>query len=453
MVALAAPLGIGALVWLAAGPVAAMTATVVAGCLYRAARHTRRRRHAAQVRVQAEDFLATFSAELDSGGAPEAALRSAARGMVSDTTARGAATRAARSARTARNRTVGPARAGPRSEWTPLGRLAVQLADADDPSSVLCRAEAGSIRQLGIAYRVCIRAGARLSPVTEMLATLARADAVRAEELATALAGPRSSGRLVAALPVFGIALGSLAGASPLHTLLTTPAGVACLLLGGLADLVGLRWLRAFADGVERRAAPTAMDAAGSGDPAGVTRRGAGRRQARLLADLPLALDLIAVALRSGATLSAAFMTVGAANGGALGGQLRAAARALAAGADVPTACAELVAATRPRHRIDLLGRWVSPGPRGSPHARWPAMAQTAVTAFDRAHRSGARPAAALTRLAERARAEAHAETITAARRAGVLAVVPLGLCFLPAFLLLSVVPVVLGTLPELLPA
>jgi tight adherence protein B len=80
-------------------------------------------------------------------------------------------------------------------------------------------------------------------------------------------------------------------------------------------------------------------------------------------------------------------------------------------------------------------------------------MTRAAIAAFERAQTSGAKPATALTRLAARARDEAHAEVIAAARRAGVLAVAPLGLCFLPAFLLLGVVPAVLGSLPGLLPA
>jgi tight adherence protein B len=80
-------------------------------------------------------------------------------------------------------------------------------------------------------------------------------------------------------------------------------------------------------------------------------------------------------------------------------------------------------------------------------------MVRAAIMALDRAEMSGAKLAATLTRLADRARDEAHAESIAAARRAGVLAVAPLGLCFLPAFLLLGVVPMVLGSVPALLPA
>ncbi len=411
------------------GPVAAATVCVALGCLARAVRRERARRRQARVRACAEDFLAAFAAELDAGGPHGNALRAAARGID--------------------ELGIAPDH---HPGWIPLDRLADTLAGPDDPGVTLCRNEAGAVRQLGIAYQVCTMVGARLAPVTTMLATLARADAVRAGELAAALAGPRSSGRLVAALPLAGIALGSLAGAQPLHTLLATPAGNACLLAGGLADLAGLRWLRSFADRVERRVAPVAMDAARTGGPtSGPTSIASGRE--RLLADLPLALDLIAACLRGGGTVVSAMVAVGAANGGVLGRELRRAAEELAAGADALAACDRLVAATVASGRAARLARLVRRDPRASPGSRWTAMMRAAVAAFDRAQTSGAKPAAALVRLAQRARDEAHAESIAAARRAGVLAVAPLGLCFLPAFLLLGVVPVVLGSLPNLLPA
>ncbi|WP_217712068.1 type II secretion system F family protein [Kitasatospora sp. NA04385] len=58
---------------------------------------------------------------------------------------------------------------------------------------------------------------------------------------------------------------------------------------------------------------------------------------------------------------------------------------------------------------------------------------------------SGAPPAAALTGLAQSQRAAAARAAHARVRRAGVLATAPLGLCFLPAFVLIGVVPVVTG--------
>lgn len=58
---------------------------------------------------------------------------------------------------------------------------------------------------------------------------------------------------------------------------------------------------------------------------------------------------------------------------------------------------------------------------------------------------SGAPPAAALAGLAVSQRAAAARAAHARVRRAGVLATAPLGLCFLPAFVLIGIVPVVTG--------
>jgi hypothetical protein len=62
-----------------------------------------------------------------------------------------------------------------------------------------------------------------------------------------------------------------------------------------------------------------------------------------------------------------------------------------------------------------------------------------------RAATTGVPPVAAVTRLAGEYRAAGAREAAARARRASVLATAPLGLCFLPAFLAVGVVPVVIG--------
>jgi hypothetical protein len=62
-----------------------------------------------------------------------------------------------------------------------------------------------------------------------------------------------------------------------------------------------------------------------------------------------------------------------------------------------------------------------------------------------RAGASGAPPAEGLARLAQGARTASATAAQGRVRRAGVLAAAPLGLCFLPAFVLVGVVPVVTG--------
>jgi pilus assembly protein TadC len=59
--------------------------------------------------------------------------------------------------------------------------------------------------------------------------------------------------------------------------------------------------------------------------------------------------------------------------------------------------------------------------------------------------------AGALGRVAADLRAARRADAEAAAQRLGVLVVLPLGLCFLPAFLLTGVVPVVVAVLGDVL--
>lgn len=59
---------------------------------------------------------------------------------------------------------------------------------------------------------------------------------------------------------------------------------------------------------------------------------------------------------------------------------------------------------------------------------------------------------AALGHAAQRMRSDADAEALTRAERAAVLVAGPLGLCFLPAFVCLGIVPVVIGLADGMLP-
>lgn len=135
-------------------------------------------------------------------------------------------------------------------------------------------------------------------------------------------------------------------------------------------------------------------------------------------AALPIALDLLAVCLRTGMPLVGAAETVAAALPGPLATDLATAAALQRLGAPAPSAWADYTS-------DEALG----------PLAR-------AVT---RSAESGSQLADSLERLAQDLRAElAHAGEARV-RRAGVVAIAPLGLCFLPAFICLGVAPVVLS--------
>jgi Flp pilus assembly protein TadB len=144
----------------------------------------------------------------------------------------------------------------------------------------------------------------------------------------------------------------------------------------------------------------------------------------RAMTDMPLCADLLAAALRAGAPVDRAAAAVADALGGPLGERLERAARSLRMGAAPPEAWG---------HLSDVTG------------------ADRLVAAAIRSSASGGALAGAFTRLADDLRADRAVVADAAARRAGVLIVLPLGLCFLPAFVLAGLVPVVIAVLGDVL--
>jgi hypothetical protein len=152
---------------------------------------------------------------------------------------------------------------------------------------------------------------------------------------------------------------------------------------------------------------------------------GAGSRAGEKAADdalaarrFPLAADLLAACIAAGATPVTAARAVGEALTGPVGERLA-------------TGAAEV-----------RLG--------GEPAAAWRGLAELPGAAplarlLERAGDSGAPAAVPVARLAADARAERGRAATARARRAGVLITLPLGLCFLPAFLVVGVLPVVIG--------
>lgn len=147
-------------------------------------------------------------------------------------------------------------------------------------------------------------------------------------------------------------------------------------------------------------------------------------RRDRMRADLPFAVDLIVACLRAGQPMSGAVETTALAVGGPVGERLARVGAQMRLGAPPETAWTAL--------------------------ADEPALAALARTMI-RAAQGGAPVADVLTRLADDARRSARAAAGAAARRAGVQAVAPLGLCFLPAFVFLGVVPMVAGLAGQIL--
>ncbi|WP_194164900.1 type II secretion system F family protein [Pseudactinotalea sp. HY160] len=124
--------------------------------------------------------------------------------------------------------------------------------------------------------------------------------------------------------------------------------------------------------------------------------------------DPAVVIDLLAVALRAGASIPQAVGVVGAALGGNEGARLETAARALELGSSWPQAWGD-----------HPLGATLEP-----------------------AWGDGVDPTGLLVQSARAVRSERRSAARSAAARLGVRLVLPVGLCLLPAFVLLGLVPV-----------
>ncbi|MGW1025084.1 type II secretion system F family protein [Streptomyces sp. NPDC002577] len=172
--------------------------------------------------------------------------------------------------------------------------------------------------------------------------------------------------------------------------------GVVGCLVGAFAGYGAVRWRRA-----GRTATPLP----------GVDQDAAARQ-------LPLAADLLAACITAGADPVGAAQAVGGSLGGPVGERLAWGAAEVRLGGEPAEAWRRLAAI---------------PG------------AEALARLLERAGDSGAPAAVPVARLATEARAEWGRTAMAKARRAGVLITAPVGLCFLPAFIAVGVVPVLIG--------
>jgi tight adherence protein B len=224
---------------------------------------------------------------------------------------------------------------------------------------------------LGAAWQVAVGSGAPLASGLRELAGALRDEAQLRREVASALAAPVSSARLVLALPLMAVLFGAAFGFDTVAVLLGNPLGLACVGSGGGLLWAARGWSRAL---VARATSSTAE-------------RG-------------LELELVAMALSGGASVERA--------------------REIVREALVPV---------------------------GATESDWADV--DAVIAV--AARAGAPVAELLRAEAARRRRTARADGAAKAAALGVRLMLPLGVCVLPAFVLLGVVPlivsVVTGTL------
>jgi pilus assembly protein TadC len=191
-----------------------------------------------------------------------------------------------------------------------------------------------------------------------------------------------------------------LSAAARRRLLAGVSALAACLLVGGLAGVVLAAVIAVLGEGWSRRGAQD----------------GGAEDRAALIRELPGACDLLGVCLAAGVPVGAALAAVGAAVPTPLGPHLSGVAALLRLGGEPRRAWADVPV------ELAALGR-----------------------VLVRAGESGATAAPALRALAADSRTLARTAAEAGVRRAGVWVLAPLGACFLPAFVCLGVVPMVLG--------
>ena len=257
---------------------------------------------------------------------------------------------------------------------------------------------------LQLSLRMSESAGAPLATSLERAAEHAeeRIDALLGRQ--SALAAPRATGRILSWLPLLGLGLGVLMGSDPVGVLTGSILGVLTGLLGlGLA-FVGRRWTAALVHRAEVESAAS---------------NGAEQTSNMPPVDTALVLELLAAQLRAGLAPLAALGTL---------------AEALNSRA-LHTVC----------QRLQMGSNWGSAW-SGSAAGTFGELRDALAPAYT----GGAPSTALLLSLADAHRLSERRAAERAAGKLSVALVVPLGLCSLPAFICLGIMPILISLLPTL---
>lgn len=199
-----------------------LVAVALAGGADRMLRRAREARRAAVHRTRVVELCDALQAELAAGQSAEQALGRAA------------------------------------DDWPLVGPAARAAATGGDVTAALRELAtvpgAGSLRVVAAAWLVAHRTGHGLADALGRVADDLRAAEQTHRIVVGELASARATARLLAALPVVALALGSGAGASPWSFLLGSPAGLACLVTGLALGYAGLAWVEALAADIDRDA-------------------------------------------------------------------------------------------------------------------------------------------------------------------------------------------------------
>ncbi len=287
----------------------------------------------------------------------------------------------------------------PERAWRHLARAGDPMAERVVASiergmplaQALAGAASGSWAEVAVAWKVAAVVGAPLAECLRGLAVALRDAQEAADDVRIAFAEPAATARLMSWLPLVAVGLGAALGFDTLGTLLTNPLGLACL-GGGVALLVAAR-------------------------------RWTGRlvRTAQAAGGVPgLDAELIAIALSGGVSIERARAVVGD---------------------------ARRLGRSRPE-RADPLGATAArlPGARGR-GAEEPQATDDVDAVLALSSAAGVPAVELLRASAAHARHRARVAGRLRAARLSSRLLIPLGVCTLPAFLLLGVAPMLLSVM------
>ena len=254
-------------------------------------------------------------------------------------------------------------------------------------------AAAQALRGMLIATQVATQVGAPLAEILNRVADGIAATLETAAKRHTAQVGPKATARLLGVLPLAALGMAQFIGVDVIDMAFRGGINTWVFVVGLALMVVGNLWSAAMI----RKAT-------------GITTPGL---------DPTLAMDIIAACQQNGVSLTSTLQAVSVASEEP---DLAVVARMLLLGADWDEAWAQA-------------------------DAKWIDLASVLQPAWE----EGASPVPLLVRGASRTRAAEIHQALDAAERLGVRLMIPLGVCLLPAFFALGIVPVVVSTIEDLI--